>query len=128
MSPARLTVRDYVATALVALIVIPYLGYLAWDETPVLQDPRALAGWGIALGLPAFVIIRGADLLDWTGLAEVGAAAVSLLLGIIALVLSDTAAAEVLLAAFMASILVVWLVEILDHRGVLPHHHVHGAA
>ena len=126
MSPTRLTVRDHVATALVALIVIPYIGYLVWDETPVLQDPRALAGWGIALGLPAFVIIRGADLLDWTGLAEVGAATVSLLLGITALVLSETAAAEALLAAFMASILLVWLVEILDHAGVLPRHHVRG--
>jgi hypothetical protein len=126
MSPTRLTVRDYVATALVALIVVPYLAYLAWDETPALQDPRALAGWGIALGLPAFVIIRGADILDWTGLAEVGAAMVSLLLGMIALVLSETAAADLLLSAFMASILVVWLVEILDHAGLLPRHHVRG--
>jgi hypothetical protein len=126
MPTTTLTVRDYVATALVALIVIPYLGYLAWDETPVLQDPRALAGWGIALGLPAFVIIRGADILDWTGLAEVGLAGVSLLLGMAALVLSDTAAADVLLAVFMTSILVVWLVEILDHVGTLPGHHVRG--
>lgn len=126
MSSTRLTVRDYVATALVALIVLPYITYLVWDETPVLQDPRALAGWGIALGLPAFVIIRGADILDWTGLSEVGAATVSLLLGFTALILSETAAAEALLAAFMASVLVVWLVEVLDHLGVLPGRHVRG--
>lgn len=127
MPTTRLTVRDYAATALVALIIVPYLGYLVWDETPVLQDPRALAGWGIALGLPAFVIIRGADILDWTGLAEIGLASVSLLLGMAALVLSETAAGDLLLAAFMTSILIVWLVEILDHVGALPRHTVHGA-
>lgn len=126
MPTTRLTVRDYAATALVALILVPYLGYLAWDDTPVLQDPRALAGWGIALGLPAFVIIQGADIMDWTGRAEIGLASVSLLLGMAALVLSETAAADLLLAAFMASILVVWLVEILDHVGALPRHPVHG--
>jgi hypothetical protein len=30
------------------------------------------------------------------------------------------AAAEVLLAVFMGSILVVWAVELLDHAGILP--------
>ena len=108
-------------------------GAVLVDEAGVLAGispvsvPRSTVGAGDAL-LAGFLAAgaRGESALV-EGLAW-GAAAVSLLLGIIALVLSDTAAAEVLLAAFMASILVVWLVEILDHRGVLPHHHVHGAA
>ena len=44
----------------------------------------------------------------------------SLLLGVIALALAGTAAAEVLLAFFMASILAVWAVELMDHAGILP--------
>ena len=123
MPLTRLTVRDHVATALVALIIVPYLVHLAWDEVPMLQEPRALAGLGLVLGFSAFVIIRGADILDWAGLAEVGLALASLVLGLAALVLSGTAAAEALLAAFMVSILVVWAVEILDHAGLLPSHH-----
>ena len=123
MPLTRLTVRDHVATALVALIIVPYLVHLAWDEAPLLQEPRGLAGLGLVLGFSAFVIVRGADILDWTGLAEVGLALASLLLGLAALVLSGTAAAEALLAAFMASVLVVWAVEVLDHAGLLPSHH-----
>ena len=36
------------------------------------------------------------------------------------LVLEETAAAEVLLALFMGSILLVWAVELMDHAGILP--------
>ena len=124
MSLMRLTLRDHVATALVAVIVVAYLGYLVLDEMPLLQDARGMAGLGVVLGFSAFVIIRGADILDRTGLAEVGLAVVSLLLGLVTLVLAETSAAETLLAAFMASIVVVWAVEILDHIGVLPSRHV----
>ena len=42
------------------------------------------------------------------------------MLGIVALALAETAAAEVLLAVFMASILIVWAVELMDHAGILP--------
>lgn len=128
MPLTRLTVRDHVATALVAVVIVPYLVHLAWDEAPLLQEPRGLAGLGLVLGFSAFVIIRGADILDWTGLAEVGLALASLALGLAALVLSGTTAAEALLAAFMVSILVVWSVEILDHAGLLPRHHASGTA
>ena len=53
-------------------------------------------------------------------------AAVSLVLGLVALGLAETAAAEVLLAVFMGSILVVWAVELMDHQGILPGHRVDG--
>ena len=41
-------------------------------------------------------------------------------MGLVTLALAETAAAEVLLAVFMASILLVWAVELLDHFGILP--------
>jgi hypothetical protein len=47
-------------------------------------------------------------------------AALSLMLGIVALALAETAAAEVLLAVFMGSILIVWAVELMNHAGILP--------
>ncbi len=127
MSGARLMIRDYVATALVVLIVIAYLGR-TWDQFPVLHDPERMAGVGLTLAFPAFIIIRGADILDVTGLIEVVFAVMSLLLGFATLVFARTAVAEAFLAAFMASIIVVWATALLDHLGVLPSHHVSGAA
>jgi hypothetical protein len=47
-------------------------------------------------------------------------ATLSLVLGVVALALAETVAAELLLAIFMASILVVWAVELMDHAGWLP--------
>jgi hypothetical protein len=46
--------------------------------------------------------------------------ATGLVLGVVALALAETAVAEVLLAVFMASILIVWAVELMDHAGILP--------
>jgi hypothetical protein len=123
----RLTIRDYVATGLVVLVAIPYIGYLVNGEMPFIEDARGMTGVGIVLGFAAFVIIRGGDELDRTGRTEVGLAVASLVLGLATLVLAETAAAEALLAAFMISILLVWAVEVLDHVGVLPGHHPTGA-
>ena len=64
--------------------------------------------------------MRRDDLSDRVGKAETALAGTSLVLGIVALVLAETAAAEVLLAVFMASILIVWAIELMDHAGILP--------
>ena len=58
--------------------------------------------------------------------AEVALGGVSLALGLVALILAETAAAEVLLAVFMGSIIVVWTVELLDHVGALSRLHPAG--
>ena len=128
MSLARLTTRDYVASVQVGLIVITYLGYRTWDQMPLVQDARGMSGLGLVLGFSAFIIIRGADILDVAGFAEVVLAAVSLLLGLITLIFAQTAAAETLLAVFITSIVVVWAVELMDHMGIIPNHHLSGAA
>ena len=41
MSLARLSTRDYVASALVGLIVITYLGYRTWDQMPLCRTYSA---------------------------------------------------------------------------------------
>lgn len=119
----RLTVRDLVSTLLVVAIGVPYIGYLVRGEMPFIEDPRGMAATGLVLGTAAFLVARSGDRLDQVGKAEVGLAGVSLALGIAALIFAEAAAAELLLALFMGSIAVVWLVEMVDHAGYMPGHH-----
>lgn len=114
----RLGVKDVVATVLVALIAIPYIGYLINGEMPFVKDPRGMAAVGLALGVVAFLVMRWGDAFDRLGVAEIGLAVLVLALGVVTLFLAETAAAEVLLAVFMGSILLMLMVELADHAGV----------
>jgi hypothetical protein len=116
----RLRARDLLATILVAAIGIPYIGYLINGEMPFIRDPRGMSAVGLVLGIVAFLVVRSGDALDRLGKTEAGLATLTLVLGVVALALAETAAAEVLLAIFMTSILVVWAVELMDHAGWLP--------
>ena len=122
----RLKTRDLIGTLLVAAIAVPYIGYLIQGEMPFIQDVRGMAATGLVLGVVAFAVMRSGDELDRLGRGELAVAVTSLLLGVAALVFAETAAAEVLLAVFMGSIAVVWLMEVLDHVGTLPGHHPSG--
>ena len=119
----RLTLRDFVATILVAAIGIPYVGYLVNGEMPFIKDPRGMSAVGLILGAAAFLVLRTGNAHDRMGTVETGATIVSLALGLVALVFAEAGAAEVLLAVFMGSIAVVWLLELADHAGLV---HVHG--
>jgi hypothetical protein len=118
----KLKFKDLLGTILVAAIAVPYVGYLINGEMPFIKDPRGMSATGLVLGVVAFLVMRQDDLFDRVGKAETGLAAVSLVLGLVALALAETAAAEVLLAVFMGSILIVWAVELMDHAGILPGH------
>ena len=118
----RLQVRDLVATALVLAVAVPYVGYLVNGSMPYIEDARGMAAVGLLLGALAFVVMRSGDELDRAGKVEAAIALVSLGLGLVALAFAETAAAEVLLAAFVLSVLVVWAVEMVDHAG-LTHWH-----
>ena len=118
----KLTLRDLVATILVAAIGVPYVGYLVNGEMPFVQDARGMSAIGLVLGTAAFLVLRSGDSFDRVGKLETGAAVVSLVLGLVAFAFAEAAAAEVLLAVFMASILVVWLFEIVDHAGLVHMH------
>jgi multisubunit Na+/H+ antiporter MnhF subunit len=87
---------------------------------PFIKDPRGMSATGLALGVVTYLVIRRDDLSDRVGTNKTALAGTSLVLGIVALVLAETAAAEVLLAVFMASILIVWAIELMDHAGILP--------
>ena len=116
----RLKVKDLLASVLFAAIAVPYVGYLINGEMPFIKDPRGMAATGLVLGVVAYLIIRQDDLFDRVGKAETALAGISLVLGLVALAFAEAAAAEVLLAVFMGSILIVWAVELMDHAGVLP--------
>lgn len=119
----RLTMRDLVATLLVAAIAVPYVGYLVNGEMPFVEDPRGMSAIGLVLGVAAFLVLRGGNAHDRVGTTENVLAGVALLLGIAALAFAEAAFAEVLLAVFMGAILVVWLAEMADHAGFVPGHH-----
>ena len=118
----RLKLKDLVGTVLVIAIGVPYVGYLVNGEMPFVQDPRGMSAIGLVLGTVAFLVLRSGDAFDRVGKVGTGVAAVSLVLGLVALALAEAAVAEVLLAVFMGSILVVWLLEIVDHAGLVHAH------
>jgi small basic protein len=125
----KLKARDLTATLLVALIAIPYVGFLVAGEMPFVDDPRGMSAVGLLLGSVAYVVLQSGAPLDRTEKVETVLAAVSAILGVVAMVLAETAAAEVLLAVFMGSILLVWAVKVVDHAGYLPvTHHLIGRA
>lgn len=118
----RLTMRDLIGTLLVVAIGVPYVGYLVNGEMPFVEDPRGMAGIGLILGAVAFFVLRGGNAKDRVGVTENIVAGVTLLLGLVALLFAETAAAEALLAVFMAAILVMWAAEVADHAGWVPGH------
>lgn len=118
----RLTFRDLLATVLVLAIGIPYVGYLLNGSMPFVQDPRGMSAIGLVLGTAAYLIMRYGDTFGRYEKVTAAMAVAALVLGIVALALAETAAAEVLLAAFMVSILVVWAMELADHTALVHRH------
>jgi len=115
----KLTIRDAIASVLVAAILVPYVGYLWQGEMPFIKDPRGMSATALILGLAAFLTAgRKTDTGPLTKV-ELGLGLVSFGIGVVALVLAETAAAEVLLAVFIATIVVVWAVQMLHHAGLI---------
>jgi hypothetical protein len=52
----KLTVRDLLATLIIAAVVVPFIGYSARGSMPFVQDPRGMAGVLIVGGLLAFAV------------------------------------------------------------------------
>jgi hypothetical protein len=118
----RLTIRDAIATVLVLAIGVPYVGYLVNDEMPFIEDPRGMSATGLVLGAVAWLVLRTGNAKDRVGRGETVGAVVSMLLGVVALVFAEAAAAEALLAVFMVSILLVFAFEVADHAGLVHAH------
>jgi hypothetical protein len=120
MAPMKLTLRDGIASVLLAAILVPYVGYLVRGEMPFIQDPRGMSAAALVLGLAAYLVAVRATTGTPAGRMEVGLATATFVLGVVAVALAETAAAEVLLAVFVAAIVVTWAVTMLRHAGLLP--------
>lgn len=119
----RLHLKDLLASLLIAAVAVPYVGYLLRGEMPPIEDQRGMVGTGLVFGAVAFLVLWRGDAFDRAGKAETASAVLSLGLGVAAYELSDTGAADALLAAFMVSIALVWVVKLFDHSGVVHWHH-----
>ena len=111
----RLHVEDGIATVLVAVVIVPYVGYLLRGSVPLVQDPRGMAAVGLVLGI-------GLAYTSWRSLgsahrtAGLVLAGTSPALGVAALLLAETFVAEVMLAVFMVSIVALWGTRFVDRR------------
>jgi hypothetical protein len=115
--------RDLFATLLVAAALAPYLGYVVTGRWPSsIGDFGGMAFVGLLLATSALWLQTTGDRLDRVARLEEGLMAGVVVLGVAALVLSETAAAQALLAVFMGSILVVWMISTADHAE-LTHWH-----
>ncbi len=116
-------IRDLFATLLVVAAAVPYLAYLATGRWPTsIGDFGGMALVALLLGTSALLMQTTGDRLDRAARVEDVLIAGVAALGVAALVLSESAAAQVLLAVFMGSILAVWMVTTADHAG-LAHWH-----
>jgi len=112
--------RDLLATGLVIALVAVYLGYLATDGLPLIGDSQAMTSVAMILGGAIMLVLVAADRYDAVGWFTLGLAVVGVTLGGIALVLAGTKASEVLLAAFIGSVLVIWGIELAENVAVPP--------
>jgi len=113
----RLRARDVIALMLVAAAVVPYVGYLIEGEMPLISSTREMASTGIFFGALAFWIIRGGNRPGRLGRIEAGLAVLAATVYVVTIALAATAAADLLLAAFMLAVVVVFAVDFLDHSG-----------
>ena len=118
----RITVRDWIATVMVAAIAVPYVGYLVRGDMPYLEDSRGMSAIALILGAVAYVAVTWGETVKETSRTVNGLAIAALVLGVAAVALAETFVAEALLALFMVSIMAAWLASMADHLGWMPRH------
>jgi hypothetical protein len=102
----NLTIRDALATLVMAAVVVPFLGYSIRGSMPFVQDPRGMAGVGIvgvillavAFGTEAFRTHRFGPVMTVVGIVTLG-------FGIAALIAETSWA---LLVPMVAGMVVLW--------------------
>ena len=113
----KLGKKDLIATLLIALVVVPYIGYLIWGEMPFIQDPRGMATVGI-VGLVLCFAAWGLGLGSLFGKVMLVLGVATLGLGI-ASALVGAEGSELLLAIFIGAAVIVWAIETMHDAGML---------
>jgi hypothetical protein len=103
--------RDLLATGLVIALVTLYLSHAAGA---VVQDVRAMTSLALMLGGAIVAILLPAENDDATGWFAVAVAVVGVGFGVAALALT-AGSSEIMLAAFVGSVLLIWGFEVAEH-------------
>src|SRR5690242_589781 len=122
----KLTVRDLLATLVIAAVVVPFIGYSARGSMPFVQDPRGMAGVVIVGAVLAFAVLGRRAL--GTGTFE----GVMVTLGVLTLGFAIAALiAEtvwVLLVPAMAGLVLMWALALMHDAGYVAPEHAGGHA
>lgn len=115
-----LSIRDAVAALLIGTIMTPYAGMLLLGQTPYVSDVPVMAALSLVIAAGAFLIADRITVRTPVGRVELGLAAVTVALGMLAMVFGATSWGQALLGAFVTGILLTWVTQLLDHAGY-PH-------
>jgi hypothetical protein len=111
----KLTIRDLLATLIAAAVVVPFIGYSARGSMPFVQDPRGMAGIGIAGCLLMFLVLGqgalGTGTFRWF---MVTLGVLTLGFGIAALIAETS---WVLLVPMVAGLVIIWAAALLHDAG-----------
>lgn len=109
----RFSRREIVATAIVAAIVVPYVGYLVRGAVPFVDTAREMAATAVLLGFAAARVAGGRAFrgqhgrtAGWIGVLAAGGGTALIVWGEPALL------TEMLLALFIGSIVVIWAMAV----------------
>jgi hypothetical protein len=122
----KLTLRDMLATLIVAAAVVPFIGYSVRGSMPFVQDPRGMAGVGIVGCLLTFAAL-GREALG-TGTFErfmLTLGVLTLGFGVAALIAETSWA---LLVPMVAGLVIIWASALLHDAGYLAPAHQAGHA
>jgi hypothetical protein len=111
----KLTVRDLVATLIVAAVVVPFIGYSARGSMPFVEDPRGMAGVGIVGSLLAIIAFgrKGFGSGSFEALM-VTLAVLTLGFGVAALIAETV---WVLLVPMVAGLVLLWALALMHDAG-----------
>lgn len=115
----RLSVRDGVATLLLAAVLVPYVGFLANGSMPFIVHPLGMSATALILGMAALLTAGRLSGTSGIGLAELTLGTLTLAVGVVAVLLAGTTAAYTLLALLIALLVLTWAVQMVHHSGVL---------
>ena len=115
----KLSIRDGIATLLVAATVVPYFGFLLNGSMPFIKDPRAMAATAVLLGLAAVLFAGRLSGTSGIGIAELVLAVLTAALGVLAVLLAATGAGYALLAVLVGGVVLTWAVQMVHHSGIL---------
>lgn len=117
----KLSVRDLLATLIVAAVAVPFVGYSVRGSMPFVQDPRGMAGVGIVGAVLAFAAFGrkafGAGVFEW---AMVTLGVVTIGFGIAALIAETMWA---LLVPMVAGLVLMWVLALTHDAGYLVARH-----